>query len=74
MRDYLVGIKTRHKNKLHAIFMACGHHEIRKKHICTESSRNRKIEELLTGPARASAQMVADMITDIETKIDEIEK
>ena len=74
LRDYLVCTKTRHKNKLHAIFMACGHPEIRSKHIAKETSRNEKIEELLTGFAKVSAQMIADMITDIENTIKELEQ
>jgi len=73
MRSYLVSTKTKHKNKLHAIFMSCGHPEIRTKHIATESARNKQIEELLTGFASRSAQMIADMITDVENRIKEID-
>jgi len=72
MRDYLVGIKTQHKNKLHAIFMSCGHPEVRKKHISKDVTRRECIEEKLTGFAKDSAFMLADMILTIECQIEEI--
>ena len=74
MRGNLVGIKTQHKNKLHAIFMACGHPEIRSKHINKDEVRKTHIEELLTGFARTSALMLAEMIRTIESQIDEIDE
>jgi len=74
MRDYLVGIKTQHKNKLHAIFMACGHPEIRSKHINKDEIRRAHIEELLTGFAKTSAIMVSEMIRTIESQIEEIDE
>jgi transposase len=74
MRDYLVGIKTQHKNKLHAIFMSCGHPEIRGKHMNKGTVRNAYIEELLTGFAKDSALMITDMISAVEAQIHEIDE
>lgn len=73
MRDYLVGIRTQHLNKLHAIFMACGHPEIRNKHIGRSVVRRAHIEELLGGFAKTSALMLAEMIGTIESQIEEID-
>ncbi len=74
MRNYLVTIKTQHKNKLHAIFTSCGHPEIRSKHIKKDQERRFNIDQLLTGFAKKSALMIADMISTIESQIDEIDE
>jgi transposase len=74
LRNYCTKTRVQHINKLHALFMASGHPEVKRSQVRLAENRKKTVEKHLTGEALTNAQVILDLLEAVEKQLEQLDQ